>query len=241
MAKIFSIISKLLTKLFIQATSEEQTLYLEISTFLKELSCPYRNLMEGLIHERFLSAESKLDLLEYLVTELQAAKILAVNQPTVKKTTAHSTNLKSNESEESKALRKILSTFNMTRPPCQNIDSVKEMILHIEFKTKELITDLPNGLAKSLFNFRLTEKQWEQLATINQSLYEDFLLRRELLMTRLDVTIQSFKWADSMKKNNNEITSLYQKYRKQLPVKPTIKLFHILCARESKSSLDFCC
>lgn len=192
--------------------------------------------MEGLIHERFHTAESKLDILEYLVTELQAAKIVAVNQPTVKKTTTNITNIKLNESEESKALRKILSAFNMSRATCQNNNNVKEMILHIESKTRELISNLPNGLAKSLFNFHLTEKQWERLATINQSLYEDFLLRRELLMTRLDVTIQSFKWADSMKKNNNEITSLYQKYRKQLPVKPTIKLFQILCARESKWS-----
>lgn len=182
------------------------------------------------MNERFHSAENKLDLLEYLITELQAAKIVAVNQPTVKKT-ANTSQLKLNESEESKALRTILSLFNLSRQ-CSN-NNVKEMIDHIESKTKELIGNLPNGLAKSLFNFHLNEKQWEQLASINQSLFEDFLLRRELLMTRLDVTIQSFKWADSMKKNNNEITSLYQKYRKQLPVKPTIKLFHILGAREN--------
>ncbi len=101
------------------------------------------------------------------------------------------------------------------------------------WKVKELVSSLPNGLAKPLFNVQLSEKQWHNLAQINQSLYEDFLIRRELLMTRLDVTIQSFKWADSIKKSYGEITSIYQKYRSQLSFKPNIKLFHILCARES--------
>ena len=71
--------------------------------------------------------------MEYLITELQAAKIVVVNQPTVKRTTHK--NLKLNESEESKALRKILSTFNLSSAST----NVKQMILEIESKVSLLI------------------------------------------------------------------------------------------------------
>ena len=67
---------------------------------------------------------------------------------------------------------------------------------------------------------------------INQMLSEDFRMRRELLLTRLDVTVQSFKWADRLKRNNNEISALYQQRRKELSIKPNVKLFHILAARD---------
>jgi hypothetical protein len=81
-------ISGLINNFQISALSEEQTLYLEISTFLKELSCSYRNLTEGSIADRFRNPDNKLDLLEYLITELQAAKITAVRQPIAAKATS---------------------------------------------------------------------------------------------------------------------------------------------------------
>lgn len=67
---------------------------------------------------------------------------------------------------------------------------------------------------------------------INQILCDDFQLRRELLLTRLDVTIQSFKWADRLKKKNNEIADLYNQRRKQLSIKQTVKIYDVLAARD---------
>ena len=61
---------------------------------------------------------------------------------------------------------------------------------------------------------------------------DDFQLRRELLLTRLDVTIQSFKWADRLKKKNNEIADLYNQRRKQLSIKQTVKIYDVLAARD---------
>jgi protein FAM98B len=45
----------------------------------------------------------------------------------------------------------------------------------------------------------MSENQWNQMHKINKILYEDYKTRRELLLKRLDVTIQSFKWADRLK------------------------------------------
>lgn len=45
----------------------------------------------------------------------------------------------------------------------------------------------------------MSETQWNQIYKINKVLYDDYKTRRELLLKRLDVTIQSFKWADRLK------------------------------------------
>lgn len=57
-------------------------------------------------------------------------------------------------------------------------------------------------------------------------------MRRELLLTRLDVTVQSFKWADRLKSSNQEIATIYQTQRRQLSSKPGVKLFMLLSARD---------
>ena len=83
-----------------------------------------------------------------------------------------------------------------------------------------------------LLNALLSTEQWSKLMQINQILCDDFQLRRELLLTRLDVTIQSFKWADRLKKNNNQITDLYHQRRKELSIKQNVKIYDILAARD---------
>lgn len=45
----------------------------------------------------------------------------------------------------------------------------------------------------------MSETQWNQVYKINKILYDEYKTRRELLLKRLDVTIQSFKWADRLK------------------------------------------
>lgn len=86
-------------------------------------------------------------------------------------------------------------------------------------------------------NFMLSDEQWAKLIEVNQALSDDFQMRRELLLTRLDVTIQSFKWADRLKKNNQEITNLYQKKRKDLSIRPSIKPFFVLAARDGNKKI----
>ncbi len=67
---------------------------------------------------------------------------------------------------------------------------------------------------------------------INRFMSDDFQMRRELLLTRLDVTIQSFKWADRLKECNNEISNIYNQKRKELQPKQTIKIYEIIAARD---------
>jgi protein FAM98B len=78
----------------------------------------------------------------------------------------------------------------------------------------------------------LNDEQWHKLMEINRFMSDDFQMRRELLLTRLDVTIQSFKWADRLKECNNEISNIYNQKRKELQPKQTIKIYEIIAARD---------
>lgn len=57
------------------------TFLMELSSFLKELGCPYQNLTHGHISDRFDNIPDRLLLLDYLLTELMAARILREKRP----------------------------------------------------------------------------------------------------------------------------------------------------------------
>ena len=46
---------------------------------------------------------------------------------------------------------------------------------------------------------RLSDKQWETVNFINDALRQEYRVRREMVLKRLDVTIQSFRWSDRAK------------------------------------------
>ena len=57
----------------------------------------------------------------------------------------------------------------------------------------------PDCIGKSLLKVRLSDKQWEHIHKINTALIDEYKTRREMLLKRLDVTIQSFMWSDKAK------------------------------------------
>lgn len=66
-------------------------------------------------------------------------------------------------------------------------------------------------MGKPLFNPKkqLNDEQWHKIAKIQAALEEEYNLRRKMLMTRLDVTIQSFKWSDKLKGKEKDINERY--------------------------------
>jgi protein FAM98B len=51
----------------------------------------------------------------------------------------------------------------------------------------------PELLGKPLFSGQLSEKQWQQLNDLQADLQQEYTMRRQLLLKRLDVTVQSFQ------------------------------------------------
>lgn len=48
---------------------------IELSGFLKEMLCPFQSFITGPVSQRFLFVESRLIILDYLLTELMAMKM----------------------------------------------------------------------------------------------------------------------------------------------------------------------
>lgn len=100
----------------------------------------------------------------------------------------------------------------MGKPP-ENI-APDALFAKINEKLDETLKAIPNAdkrIGKPLFNPKstLTDDQWHKIAEIQAALEEEYNLRRKMLMTRLDVTVQSFKWSDHLKGKEKDITERY--------------------------------
>ncbi|XP_067131156.1 protein FAM98A-like [Centruroides vittatus] len=203
---------------------ESSSFLLELSSFLKEMNCPYQSLMQGNISQRLGSKDRRLALLDFLSTELEAARMIAVDKPS-------KLQVEMEESPTAADLKGMIIALKFTKPP-PNI-TAKQLFDKVENKIKEIIAKLPpNSLGKPLFTGKLSDKQWLVLANIQDAMKKEYFLRREMLLKRLDVTIQSFKWGERLKKKDQEITQAYLPKRQALTTIPNIFLSDVLAARE---------
>ncbi|XP_078314757.1 protein FAM98A-like [Crassostrea virginica] len=211
---------------------------MELSGFLRELDCPYKHLYEGgPVTERLSGTESATQLLDYLTSELQTAQILAVKKPQELRTTSSdgATQSGGNESDIARHLKLMLIALGFPKPPA-NINSF-QLFSKVETKVNELVSKHPGVMSKPLLKARLSDKQWEQIMKINDSLVREYTTRREMILKRLDVTIQSFMWSEAAKKRENEVASVYQPIRKLLKASCELSVADILAAREDLTYL----
>lgn len=202
-----------------------ESLQLEVSGFLKELSCPYPTLVSGDFKDRLKNKEDCLKLLLFLGSELQALQIVQ--------------NKKQKESgpgdEVYKEIRTICQALQL---PEQSSSDVTSMIKSVEEKVSEL---LPKAKAanidQALLIVALNAQQLDRLEKINEALCKEYECRRRMLIKRLDVTVQSFGWSDKAKAKVDEIASVYQPIRYSLWPKSGITVSHLLAARQDLSRI----
>ena len=73
------------------------------------------------------------------------------------------------------------------------------MVILFCIQVKELIGKVHAAhMSKPLLKARLSSKQWEAVEYINTALQQEYNVRRDMILKRLDVTIQSFKWSDKV-------------------------------------------
>lgn len=154
------------------------------------------------------SVESRYLLLEFLTTELMAQKMFLVIQKPKDKGNV----ITIHESPTAAALKEIAITLNLGKPP-DNI-SPDALFNKINSRLDETLRNIPDSqkrLGNPLFNPKnpLKDDQWSKIEKIHATLDQEYNLRRKMLMTRLDVTIQSFKWSDKIKGKEKEINEKY--------------------------------
>jgi hypothetical protein len=88
-----------------------------------------------------------------------------------------------------------------------------------------MLQNPPRILNKFNSDKDFSEQQKDLLEKIGESFYQDFHLRRQMLMKRLDVTIKSFLWGEKAQGNEGLICAAIKAKRDHLsevPVKYTI-------------------
>uniref|UniRef100_A0A131XAH4 Fam98a n=1 Tax=Hyalomma excavatum TaxID=257692 RepID=A0A131XAH4_9ACAR len=208
------------------------TFLLELSAFLKEMQCPLSVLTDGPVSQRLVSKENRLLLLGFLCDELQAARMIKVLHPD-----SSALQVQMDESPVAKAMKGMLITLGFGKPPA-NITPA-QLFSKVESKVRELVPKVgPAVMSKPLFAGGLTEKQWFALAKLQEQMQSEYRVRRETLIKRLDVTIQSFLWAEHLKGMEDKIMQAYQPRRKLLDTEPNVSMGHVLAAREDLTMLE---
>ena len=69
---------------------------------------------------------------------------------------------------------------------------------------------------------QLGTEQLNMLVRVNEAYAADFLLRRQMLMKRLDVTIQSFLWGEKAQGKEGEVVAAIQAQRRHLSEEPCV-------------------
>lgn len=221
---------------------EVSSFLIELSGFLKELQCTYDVLIgDSNINYRMQTVESRYILLEFLIAELMTQKMLLIKCKPKDKGNV----ITIHESPTAAALKDIAITLNLGKPP-DNI-SCDALFNKINARYDETLKNVPHGekrIGNPLFNPKksLTNDQWVKVEKLQAALEQEYNMRRKMLMTRLDVTIQSFKWSDKIKGKEKEINEKFsnkqQSLEKHIKGEHRTDIIALLAARDKLAIIE---
>lgn len=218
----------------------------ELNNLLSEMSSPLSNLTSEGLDTLILNK-----ITDYFVSELQAAIIIKHKELEYEENTSGEESPKEQRIEASEnpdelcqeceddtdhkhksatqsEWTMLLKTLNMD-PNSQISDVLNE----VELK----LTNLPGDpLGRPLLHTTLSPEQWIKLEKINEFLSSDYQCRREMMIKRFQVTLESFAWGDKEKERSKvlktipPITSLVCTSKVSLPL--------VLAARMNQSCIE---
>ncbi|XP_037128407.1 protein FAM98A [Syngnathus acus] len=208
--------------------SEAEGFQLEMSGLLAELACPYSVLTSGAVNQRLLNTNDCLLLLSFLVSELEASRMILVNRPQKKAQECGSPAFQE--------LKGICMALGMSKPPA-NI-AMFQFFSGIEKKLKEAASRVPaNHIGDPLLKNAFGPVHMEKIEAINQALVNEYEVRRKMLLKRLDVTVQSFGWSERAKSHAGNLAKVYQPLRSALGTQSKVSVAHLLAARQDFSKI----
>lgn len=171
----------------------------DLKKMLQDMSSPLADLP-------FDSTSTLDNIADYFISELQAAVINEHKDVNTEENTA--------EEESPKEQRCVSLSPEESCQNCDdNMDSANKQVewmlvlksLNMEpnspvadvLKEVELrISSLPSDAISPLLNTRLSPEQWVKLEKINDILSDDYKCRRQMMVKRFQVTLESFAWGD---------------------------------------------
>ncbi|XP_034487864.1 protein FAM98B [Drosophila innubila] len=184
----------------------------ELSLLLTELGCPYRQFVAVPMSERFQTRQSLLQLLDYLTSELMATKMSLKQQPVEPPSKKSKT-----ESHLQEAVDQLTADLQLGEMP-KNMNA-KLLFERLNPKLEQRLKQINKAVTSQPLmhtNKPLTDAQWRVLEAMHKDLDSEYNLRRQMMLTRLEATVQSFQWSESMRNRQNEIADRFQLKLKEL-------------------------
>ncbi|XP_067412797.1 protein FAM98C isoform X1 [Emydura macquarii macquarii] len=209
---------------------DAETFQIELSGLLQELHCPYAALTTGDVTARLGSTHSCLQLLYFLSSELLAARLLRRKRPPSPQ-----------QGEGADAALRELSLICQAlggpepAPSCP----VPQVLEHIKSKVAEALSALPHGPQEMapLLRVPLTARQWEALEGTQQALCAEYQCRKRMMITRFNVTLQSFRWSERAEAHSAALLAAISPLRRAESAASGVTLARLLAAREDASRI----
>ncbi|NP_001087378.1 family with sequence similarity 98 member A L homeolog [Xenopus laevis] len=216
-----------------EGPEDAETFQLEMSGVVNELHCPYTALTTGDVTCRLTNLDNCLQLLVFLSTELQAARIISNRKVPAMGSEGGST-------EAVEELKQVGEAVGM--PEHLLAVPAAEYMRMLQIKIAEITDAVPDfSRTAPLLKTELQPSQWEKLADLHWQLLREYECRMRMLVTRCDVTVQSFYWSERAKELGAAMKEVYWPLRQSLKTETRITMAHLLAAREEDSRILHTC
>jgi hypothetical protein len=178
----------------------EHLLY-ELSALLTELDCTETALVTGDLMKRFEQKKVRIALLNFLLPHVKSARLIGYKRFREERDAK-----RSKQKNEGEAL---LSIMNMLEVESTDNTTVDTLFGTLNKESQKLLSSMARHLTP-LFTSGLSEKQWQLVDTYAKELSADFQMRSDLVIQRLDVTVESFLWSDRVQKLEKRLMAVYK-------------------------------
>ncbi|XP_043517182.1 protein FAM98B isoform X4 [Frieseomelitta varia] len=222
----------------IVSPDDSSSFLLELSCFLKELGCMNKRLMTGNVNTRLATEQDRCILLDFLGAELKTSRLLEFRKhESSSSSSSSSSTIVVEESDTAKDLKDMLIALNFERPP--DDITTEKLFTRLHNKLTEVLKTAPSELVgQPLITHEFSEEDWNDLEHIQQELHDEYRMRRDMLLKRLDVTVQSFLWSDRIKPQEAELNRQYEETRKLLTAEPDVTFADLLAARDDIALME---
>ncbi|TWW77280.1 protein FAM98B isoform X1 [Takifugu flavidus] len=187
----------------------------ELRNFLKDMFCPLTLLTSEVLGPSELNKVT-----DFLVSELLAAQIINHKEMYPEETTQDKS-----EKEQRVEDRSLEADENGHYQNCHQrmaeLQAEWVLLLHaLDMDTSSQLTDvlsevetrlarLPGGgMTDSLLKTSLTTEQWMNIAKLDKVLKEDYQCRRQMMVKRFQVTLESFAWGEKQKERSEVLATV---------------------------------
>ncbi|XP_041664871.1 protein FAM98B [Cheilinus undulatus] len=190
---------------------------------------------------------------EFLVSELQAARIIIYKESNAEE--------KTTEEESEKEQRVVDCSCKLAEICQENVDDdvsderkaemqaewiflLRALDLDASSPLTDVLKEVESRLARlpcgdmtnPLLNTSLSPEQWEQVKKINDVLSEDYQCRRQMMIKRFQVTLESFAWGEKQKQRSEALASVPP--LSSLAGSSRVSLSHLIASREDQSVIE---